>query len=87
VPRIVGSDAGAGLILLGPAAPVGTPLTLELQVHDGEPNGIGLRATVRNATTRPDGTVRVGVEFVPLTPLERSELALLLEREAGIASR
>jgi PilZ domain len=48
--------------------------------------GAELPAVVRHAVESTDG-VRVGAEFTHLTPLERSVLALLLEREALLATR
>jgi hypothetical protein len=48
--------------------------------------GAELPAVVRHSVESTDG-VRVGAEFTHLTPLERSVLALLLEREALLATR
>ena len=73
------SATGAGLILSGPGVEVGAPLILELQVNDGQPNGIRLEGTVRNVVPLDDRRTRVGVEFEPLKPLEDILLAVLLE--------
>src|ERR1700730_10368451 len=90
------SMAGAGLELLGPLPPKGSPLILELEQQDlsireerrsrvddvgladlvlerREAVGAELQAVVRNAVSTTDG-FRVGVEFEPLTPLERTVL-------------
>jgi PilZ domain len=80
------SETGAALEIRGPVT-LGEELVVELRVGDDTPGGVLLIATVRNLSSEPDGTVRVGVEFASCTPLERSILALLLERESGVASR
>jgi hypothetical protein len=48
--------------------------------------GAELPAVVRNSVETADG-FRVGAEFATLTPLERSVLTLLIEREALLATR
>jgi hypothetical protein len=82
------SDAGAGLILPDDQlAAAGSAITLDLHVDDGDASGIRLQGVVTYAEPGPDGTVRVGVEFVPMGSLEATVLSLLLEREAALASR
>jgi len=56
---------------------------LELDKHDAI--SAELHAVVRNSVETTDG-YRVGAEFATLTPLERSVLTLLIEREAVLAS-
>ncbi len=53
------------------------PVVLELRTHDGT-GGIQLRCHVRHSSDNDDGTVRVGIEFVDVTPLERDVLDSLL---------
>ena len=56
---------------------------LRLDKHDAI--SAELPAVVRHSVETTNG-FRVGAEFAKLTPLERSVLALLIEREALLAS-
>ena len=59
------SEAGAGLILSGPAVEEDTRLTVELEADAANPSGGRLEGTVKHVSMAPDGTVHVGVEFAP----------------------
>ena len=80
------SPTGIGLILFGPAVASGDAISVQLLVDDGQPtSGVHLRGTVRNTMSSEDGTMRVGVEFVSLTPVEESLFAALRTQEAMTA--
>jgi c-di-GMP-binding flagellar brake protein YcgR len=80
------SPTGVGLILFGPTVASGDGITVQLVVDDGQPtSGVHLRGTVRNSTSSADGTMRVGVEFVSLTPVEESLFAALRTQESMAA--
>jgi PilZ domain len=57
----------------------------ELKLENLEPVGVELHAVVRHSTESAD-SIRVGAEFATLSPLERSALTLLIERESLLAS-
>ena len=76
-------SGGAGLELLGPTpADDDTELLVQLVLATpDEPNGIQLRATIRNHTAQPSGTMRVGIAFAHLSDLERALLTDLLAHQ------
>jgi len=59
------SETGAGLVASGTPIEAGTRLTLELPGDGRDPTGSRLEAVVRHATTSPDGTMHLGIEFAP----------------------
>jgi hypothetical protein len=59
------SEAGAGLILSGPAVEKDTRLTLEVEADDAHASPTRLEGTVKHVTMSPDGTMHIGVEFAP----------------------
>ena len=61
--------SGAGLVVDSPR-PVGSIFALELRLPalEGPRHDLSLRARVRSCSRAPDGTVRMGVEFVRPSP-------------------
>jgi c-di-GMP-binding flagellar brake protein YcgR len=78
------SLGGAALELVGSRpAQINRRLVIDLRTADGESQDIQLRGEIKNQTVTEDGTIRVGVEFVEPTELERSILESLLEHQAS----
>ena len=80
------SLGGAALDIASPAREPQGRLVLDL-ARDGRPTGTRLRAVVRYwERTAADGRLRVGVEFVGTTNLERFTLANLLSQHRRASS-
>jgi hypothetical protein len=77
------SALGAGMDLRHPDSTdlVGRRLSVRLPV--GASTDIILTGDVRNAKGGPDGIVRLGIEFVGLSEIERSVIDLLERRDVG----
>jgi len=77
---------GAALDIGSPAREPEGQLVLEIQ-SDAQPRGIRLRAVVRSwEGTAADGRLRVGVEFIGTSNLERYTLANLLSQHRRASS-
>lgn len=76
------SPAGAALEIAGVMPETGR-IVLEVQSVEVESTGVQLYGQIRNTRPRESGIVIVGVEFVDMTPLERSLLAMLLELQSA----
>ena len=74
------SLGGAALDVEVPADEPAGQLILELRGPDGQENGLQLRAEVSNWEGQ-DGRLRIGVEFVGLTTLDRYKLAGILSHQ------
>jgi len=70
------SRLGIGIELFGdtPIDPVGRRLAVDVSRPPGGSVGVRLEGEVRNITLGTSGGVRVGVEFVGVTPQERPSL-------------
>jgi len=80
------SIIGLGVELFGPISRpgdlLGRRITVEAHTPAGESLSIRARGEVKNVTAGAKGGMRVGVEFVDLTELERSILDALVVMEA-----
>jgi hypothetical protein len=66
------SRTGAGVFLLGdtPVDPIGHHLSVDVEGPAGGSIGIHFAGVVRNVALGRSESVRVGLEFVGLTPME-----------------
>jgi hypothetical protein len=79
------SRVGAGIEVLGdtPLDPIGRRLIVDVE---GPSNGsiwIHMEGIVRNASIRPSGRVRIGMEFVGLSEVERAILDALEQMQVA----
>lgn len=84
------SETGAGFEAFMLPTDVLPLTTAELELVDGSGDpeqAIRLRGTVSHLTRSPEGHVRVGLEFIGLTDLERRLLGILFGRDASGRAR